>query len=62
MHQFKCLVTRLAEFSKQKDNVFTDMCVVYILTLRKVGHFNIKTKMFDFEAHVLIGWQANSLN
>ena len=25
------------------------------------GHLNIKTKMFDFEARVLIGWLANAL-
>ena len=32
-----------------------------ILAARKVGHLNIKTKMFDFEAHILIGWLANTL-
>ena len=26
-----------------------------ILAVRKVGHLKIKTKMFDFEARVLIG-------
>ena len=26
-----------------------------ILAVRKTGHLNIKTKMFDFEARVLIG-------
>ena len=30
-----------------------------ILAVRKVGHLNIKTKMFDFEARVLIGLQVN---
>ena len=32
-----------------------------ILTVRKVGHLNIKTKMFDFEARILIGWLADIL-
>ena len=32
-----------------------------ILAVRKVGHLNTKTKMFDFEAHILIGWLANTL-
>ena len=31
-----------------------------ILAVRKVGHLNI-TKMFDFEALVMIGWLANTL-
>ena len=31
------------------------------LAVRKVGHLNIKTKMFDFEARVLIGCLANTL-
>ena len=35
--------------------------LVTILAVRKVGHLNIKTKMFDFEARVLIGWLANIL-
>ena len=35
--------------------------MIDILAVRKVGHLNIKTKMFDFEAHVLIGWLANAL-
>ena len=30
--------------------------MVYILAVRKVGHLNIKSKMFVFEARVLIGW------
>ena len=29
-----------------------------ILAVRKVGHLNIKTKLFDFEARVMIGWPA----
>ena len=32
---------------------------MYILAVRKVSHFNIKTKMFDYEVRVLIGWLAN---
>ena len=32
-----------------------------ILAVRKAGHLNMKTKMFDFEACVLIGWLANTL-
>ena len=27
-----------------------------ILDVRKIGHLNIKTKMFDIEARVMIGW------
>ena len=34
---------------------------VPILAVRKASHVNIKTKMFDIEANVLIGWLANSL-
>ena len=34
---------------------------VIILAVKKVGHLNIKTKMFDFEARVLIGWLVNIL-
>ena len=30
----------------------------YILAVRKAGYLNIKTKMFDIEARVLVGWQA----
>ena len=26
-----------------------------------IGNLNIKTKMFDFEEHVLIGWLANTV-
>ena len=29
-----------------------------IIAVRKVGHLNIKTKIFDFDERVLIGWQA----
>ena len=32
-----------------------------ILAVRKVGHLNIKTKMFDFEARVLIGLQDKNI-
>ena len=32
-----------------------------ILAVRKVGHLNIKTKMFDFEARVLIGLQVKNI-
>ena len=28
------------------------------VAVRKVGHRTIKTKVCDFEAHVLIGWLA----
>ena len=31
---------------------------ISILAVRKVGHLNRKTKMFGFEAHILIGWLA----
>ena len=31
---------------------------INILAVRKVGHLNIKTKMFDFETRILIGWLA----
>ena len=37
-------------------------CILYnsetILAVRKIGHLNIRTKLFEFEAHVLIGWLA----
>ena len=33
----------------------------YILVVRKVGHLDIKTKMSDFQASVLIGWLTNTL-
>ena len=36
-------------------NIFS---YINILAVRKVGHLNIRTKMFDFEARVLIGWLA----
>ena len=32
-----------------------------ILSLEKIENLNIETKMFDFEAYVLIGWLANTL-
>ena len=44
----------------RKHNIVI-VCAVYILTIRKIGHLNIKTKIFDFEARVLIGWLANTL-
>ena len=28
------------------------------IDVRKIGHLNIKTKMLDIEAHVLIGWYS----
>ena len=28
------------------------------IDVRKIGHLNIKTKMFDIEACVLIGWYS----
>ena len=31
-----------------------------MLAIRKDGHLNIKTKMLEFEEHILIGWQANT--
>ena len=30
----------------------------YIIDVRKIGHLNMKTKMFDIEARVLIGWYS----
>ena len=35
-------------------------CVMYmtILAVRKIGHLNIKSKIFDIEARVLIGWYS----
>ena len=30
----------------------------YNIDVRKIGHLNIKTKMFDIEARVLIGWYS----
>ena len=35
--------------------------IITILAARKVGHLIIKTKMFNFEACVLIGWLTNTL-
>ena len=35
--------------------------VVTILAVKKVGHLNIKTKMFYFEAHVLSVWLSRVL-
>ena len=32
-----------------------------ILAVTKVGHLNIKTKIFNFEASALIGWLVNIL-
>ena len=31
---------------------------ITILDVRKMGHLNIKTKMLDIEARVLIGWYS----
>ena len=36
--------------------------IVPILALEKIGNLNIKTKIFDFEARVLIGWLVQSIN
>ena len=40
----------------------TYMCFIIlsitILAVRKVGHLNIKSKMFNTEARALIGWLA----
>ena len=33
-----------------------------ILTVRKASHLNIKTKMFDVEVRVLIGWLVRSIH
>ena len=33
---------------------------ITILAVRKVSHLHTKTKMFDFEPQVLIGWLANT--
>ena len=32
--------------------------LLIILDVRKIGHLNIKTKMLDIEARVLIGWYS----
>ena len=32
-----------------------------LLAVRKVGHLNIKTKMFDYETRVRIGWLVQSI-
>ena len=34
----------------------------YKLAVRKIGHLNIKTNMFNFEARVMIGCLANTLD
>ena len=31
-----------------------------ILAVRKAGHFDIKTKIFDFEMRGLIGWRSQT--
>ena len=63
-----CLLTIKQQtfcFTINIDNIFMikrrDCWFISILAVRKVGHLNIKTKMFDFEARVLIGWLANTL-
>ena len=40
--------------------LYTVQCT-YILAVRNAGHLNIKTKVFDFKARVLIGWLTNTL-
>ena len=35
--------------------------MITILAERKAGHLNIKTKMLNFEARVLIGWLSESV-
>ena len=35
--------------------------LISMLAVRKAGHLNIKTKIFDFVTRVLIGWLANTL-
>ena len=32
-----------------------------ILAVKKVSHVNLKRKLFDFEARLLIAWVTNSL-
>ena len=32
--------------------------LVYILDVRKIGHLNIKTKTFNIDARILIGWYS----
>ena len=43
------------KISENKSN-FETCLTNTILTVRKAGHLNIKSKIFDFEAHVPIGW------
>ena len=35
-----------------------EMIIRTILAVRKAGHLNIKTKIFDIKARVTIGWLA----
>ena len=39
-------------------NVMYSNYYLYILDVRKIGHHNIKAKMLDIEARVLIGWYS----
>ena len=51
------ILFNLIIISKSNLSCFT-IKYLYILAVRKVGHHNIKAKIFDFEARVLIGWLA----
>ena len=43
-------------------NLDVTYCILYnvyyttILGSEKIGNLNIKTKLFDFEEHIVIGW------
>ena len=37
------------------------MYIYYILAVTRAGHVDIKSKMFESEARVLIGWLASTL-
>ena len=52
--------TRLINFC-YKSSIIGNIHACSILVVRKVGHLNIKTKMFDFEVRVLIGWLTQSI-
>ena len=49
-------------FGTQPSDCNPDSRRCNILWSEKTDNLNIKTKMFNFEVRVLIGWQANTLN
>ena len=54
--------TLALKFSIEKKKRMRDCRILMahdcILDVRKIGHLNIKTKMLDIDARVLIGWYS----